>query len=167
MAEGYNRPMRFAVAAVLSAFTVACSTLARPCVAPNVSLSAVPNLGDVVPDPGETCVHTMVAPSQTWPSYETVVAGVPYTLGLDREHRVRFVATNDPAFRTPEGLKMGDPAETVAGAAQGQEVMLERGWGHFVKLPSGWHVLLDNPTPDPGTAALGPDARVTMFFLRE
>ena len=115
-------------------------------------MQAVPRVGDVLPDPGPACVQTMATPSQMWPSYETVVDGVLYTLGIDKEHRVQFVWTDDRKFRTPEGLKVGDPVP--AG-----EMRHEAGWGVYVILPSGWRAFL--------SIAPSPKARVTGFFLRD
>jgi hypothetical protein len=144
--DKYNRAMRFAVVA-LSVLVFACSAPFR-CVTPQIALPTLPRLGEVLPDPGPTCTHTLVSPSQTWPSYDTVLDGVTYTVGVDDEHRVHSVATSDELFRTPEGLKVGD-------APPAGPVVLERVWGSFVRLPSGWH------------AFIGDGQRVTMFFLRE
>ena len=134
-----------------------------------IPLETLPKLGDVLADLPEARTGTLVSPSQTYKSYKTVIDGVEYTLGIDRESRVRYVATTDAAFRA-DGLKMGDSMEAVMRAAPGASLVMENGWGSFVPLPSGWRAFLDDGTeccPNLGTAPLKPTARVTMFFLRD
>lgn len=134
-----------------------------------ISLETLPKLGAVLADLPEATTGTLVSPSQTYKSYKTVVDGVEYTLGVDDEHRVRYVATTDASFRI-DGLKMGDSMDAVMRAAPGATVRMENGWGSYVELPSGWRAFLDDGTeccPNLGTAPLKPTARVTMFFLRD
>jgi hypothetical protein len=144
------------------------------CAMPVIALSRVPKLDEPLAGLGESCVWTAAASAQTWPSYEVVVNGTTFTIGVDEKHSVRYVATSDPSFATAEGLHVGDAATEALKAAPGRMVMRERGWGTFVVLPSGWSVLLDDSTLDAngrldlnlGTRELGPSARVAMFFRR-
>ena len=145
------------------------------CKEPVIELQAIPTLGQQLALPGETCVHTMAASAQTWPSYATVIDGIRFTLGVDGDARVRFVFTNDPAFVPPEGIRIGDSAAKALAAAPGESVRLEPGWGNYVRLPSGWNAFIDDRRVDAhgrfgmnlGTAPVGPNARVSMFFLRD
>lgn len=135
-----------------------------------IAVDAVPQLGQLFRVPGPRTHHSMVSPSQTWPSYEVVAGGIEYTVGVDETMRVRYVGTTDDAFRPPEGLKRGDPLAAVLAAAPGETVVHEPGWGYFVLLPSGWYAFIDDGRPgheNLGTRPLAEDARVTMFFLRD
>lgn len=131
---------------------VGCATPFR-CAETVVELQQVPRLGDRLPDLKETCTQTMAASAQTWPSYQAVVDGTSFTVGVD-EGAVRFIAVTDPSFAPPEGLRIGDPVAAAVAAAPGAGVIHEPGWGHYVALPSGWQAFID-------------DARITMFFMRD
>ena len=141
---------------------------------PVIALSRVPQLGEPLAGLGETCVWTVAASAQTWPSYEVAVNGTKFTIGVDEEHTVRFIATSDPSFVTAEGLHVGDAASDALKAAPGRMVMRERGWGNFVVLPSCWSALLDDSHFDTdgrivlnlGEREPGPSARVAMLFMR-
>jgi hypothetical protein len=142
--------MRFAAVILCSALATACAS-SRPfwdCVTPLIQVSALPQLGETLADPGPTCTRELVSPSQMWPSYDADVDGVRYTLGVDGERRVHYVATHDRAFRTPEGWKTGDLAPEGT-------VRREAGWGDFVALASGWNAFIGN------------DGRIVFFFRRD
>lgn len=115
----------------------------------------------------------MAASAQVWPSYEAVVGANRFTVGVD-EDVVRFIATHDASFAPPEGLHVGDPMAAAVAAAPGEEVMEERGWGHYIALPSGWYALIDDTRfadgkidLNLGTRPLRSDARIAMFFMRD
>ena len=150
---------------ILSAL-VALSCATSPCVEPELVLPAVPKLGEHLGPAKETCVLTMSASAQWWPSYGAVANGIKVTIGIDEEQTIRFLATRDAIFESPEHLRIGDTVAAALQAAPGQKVMRERGWGHHIQLPSGWFALLDDSKLNLGTADLGDDARVTMFFMR-
>lgn len=152
--------MRHAVLIVLSVLVLCCTSATNPpppCSDTVISLETLPRLGDALPDLPPSCMLTMVASSQTLPSYETVIDGAKFTIGVDGESRVRFVSTNDATFAGVDGVKIGDSLDAVMSAAAGESIQQEGGWGSFVRLPSGWSAFLDDSTPP----------HVTMFFLRE
>jgi hypothetical protein len=117
----------------------------------------------------------MAAASQTWPSYKFVSDGIEFTAGVDDESRVRFVATTDSSFAPPEGVRVGDVAAAAVAAAPGEQIITEVGWGHYLTLPSGWAVLLDDSYTDTskrihlnlGTRPLSKDAKIAMLFMRD
>lgn len=150
------------------------SLFAASFVEPLLPLRHVPALGECLPSVPATSIHTMTASAQTWPSYAVVDGGVRFVIGVDREERVRFVSTNDAAFVTPEGVRVGDPAAAAQTAAPGRAIGLEMGWGHYIELPSGWCAFIDSSwvdraghvQPNLNIGKLGPDARVSFFFMR-
>jgi hypothetical protein len=164
--------------AVLLTALLASACATRPafhCEETRIELPEAPRIGMRVDNPPPACTHTIAGASQTWPNYATKVDGVEYSIGIDddgdEKDLIRFISTTDPAFAPPEGLRIGaSPAEALK-AAPGQEIVLENGWGNYVRLPSGWMAFIDDSNPPEdlnlGTRPLGPNARVTMFFMRD
>lgn len=165
---------------ILSAGTVACVThppseSMRPCFETILRLERVPQLGERLSHLEPSCTRTMAASAQMWPSYEAIVTGIKFTVGTDADAHVRFLATTDPSFATPEGLHVGDAVAAAVRAAPTQSIVREPGWGHYIALPSGWYAFIDDSQSDPsgrvdlnlGTRELASNARVTMFFMRE
>ena len=77
---------------------------ASPCVDRVISVQAVPQLGDHLSNLPESCVLTMAASAQMWPGYQAVAGrmlGTRFTLGVDADAVVRYVATSDKYFRSP------------------------------------------------------------------
>jgi len=144
-------------------------------VEPLLPLQRLPILGECLGNVPPTTVYTMAQSAQTWPSYKVVAGGIHYTVGVDREERVQFLATSDSAFRGPEGLRIGDAAAVAEKAAPGQKIVLEPGWGHFIALPSGWCAFIDSSwidttghvEPNLNIGKLRADAHVAMFFKRD
>jgi len=151
------------------------SLFATSFVEPLLPLQRLPLLGECLGNVPPTSVQTMAASAQTWTSYKVVADGIRYTVGVDREERVRYVATSDASFRSPEGLRVGDSAVIAENAAPGQKIVLEPGWGHFIALPSGWYAFIDSSwidttghvEPNLNIGELRADAHVTTFFKRD
>lgn len=162
-------------------FFAACATQAPPpvqappAVGPSIAMERLPELGDRLADLPPTSVYTMAASAQLWLAYDTKVNGVAFTIGVDGESRVRFISTCDQVFASPEGLHPGDAMTAAIKAAPGETVRKERGWGHYLLLPSGWYAYLDDSRFDAsgkeqvnlGTRPLGRNAVVTMLFKRD
>jgi hypothetical protein len=146
-----------------------------PCLETILRFERLPRLGERLTYLEPSCTLSMAASAQLWPSYEAIVSGIKFTVGVDSDTHVRFVATTDPAFAPPEGLHIGDAAAAAIAAAPAEAIVLERGWGHYIQLPSGWYALIADSKSNSsgqlehnvGTRGLGSDARVTMFFMRE
>lgn len=140
------------------------------CTEPLIGRERVPQLGEKIPQLPATCAQMMAASAQMWPSYLVQVRNVSFTIGVD-SGRVRAVTTSDHGFSPPEGLHVGDSLAKVAAAAPDAQVLQERGWGHFVVLPSGWSALLDDSAGGAdhnlGKRPLGDSARIAMFFMRD
>jgi hypothetical protein len=173
--------MRGALILLASLSLISCGTNrlrdASSCVERVMSFETVPKLGDHLSNLPESCVLTMAASAQMWPGYQSVagrMVGTRFTLGVDGDAVVRYVATSDRFFRSPEGLRVGDSAAAAAAAAPRELLMQERGWGWFIQLPSGWCAFIDDSSVNSsgqldlnlGTRPLRPDASITMFFMR-
>jgi len=143
-------------------------------VEPSITVARLPELGERLSDLPPTNVRTMAASAQMWPAYETKVNGIAFEIGVDSQSRVRFIATTDKSFASPEGLHPGDAMAAAINAAPGETVTLERGWGNYILLPSGWYAFIDDSHVDAsgkydlnlGTRPLGSNAVISMFFKR-
>jgi len=64
---------------------------------------------------------------------------------LDTNNVISYISTDDSNFRSNEGLMIGDSFKTVSKKCKvGKENIIKmRGWGNFVKLPSGWCAVFD------------------------
>lgn len=158
--------------ALVPAITACSARKAFPAGPPRIEMDHVPRLGEQLTITVPSRHHTMASSAQTWPSYDVVAGGVTYTIGVDDSARVRFLATTDRAFRPPEGLKIGDSLEQVRPVVKDESIRLERGWGHFIALPSGWFAFIDDSGLEDGDLNLGTrppgeSAKVTMFFQRD
>ena len=161
------------IAVIAFGLFAACATKV-PCIEPVLTLETLPSLGDRLPGLQPTCARTIAASAQMWRSYHVIAGGIRFIAGVDDERHIRFLSTSDPSFTAPERLRVGDSPTAVTDAAPGRPIHLERGWGHYVELPSGWCAFLDDSWidssgdlhPNLGTRELGPRARITMFFKR-
>jgi hypothetical protein len=73
------------------------------------------------------------------PGFDAQWAGIRGVIGTDLDNWViTYIATSDPAFRTSEGLKVGDSASEVL-KVSGGEVIKENDYVFSVKLQSGWY----------------------------
>ena len=150
---------------LLIAFLVATgcgSTTTRTVEETELNLRTLPKIGEQIRGPlPETRIRILAASSQMYPSYKVTNGGVVYTLGLDRQGVTRYLATSDPKFATPEGVRAGwSLAELLQ--TFGGTVAYEQGFAHFVRLPSGW-----NASFEYGTSIEEPEkAKVSWFFQR-
>jgi len=108
------------------------------------------DLGDPMPCTPESGKRYVIAAAQISPGCETVVGGITYFFAEDPGHKVRYIAVQDPTFRTPEGISVGSSLADVSssGAAPG---WYETGWAYHSELRSGWHAAVfwvrDEPPP--------------------
>ena len=128
------------------------------------SPSSVPELGDrlVLPSGSDLL---LVASSQTWPHKEFKVSGITYDIASDDKNLVAYVSTQDPSFRTPEGLGVGSTLEQTL-ATGAKSPWAEPGWAFHTRLPSGWSAafvsgrgMTDSP--------LQPNSKISWFFKRK
>jgi hypothetical protein len=91
------------------------------------------------------------------------INGIPFQVAVDDAQKVTYVATEDPRFRTPEGVCVGMSVEQVMkiGAAA---PLLEKGWAFHTKLKSGWSASFGHGLDPAETLTSG--ARVVSIFKR-
>lgn len=126
-----------------------------------------PRLGEKISGyPKWKRVMVMASGGDTRKSYDVRHGGIRYSVGTHRESDViKWIATSDPAFRTPEGLAAGDTLERVLAVAE-TGVAPEPGWAFHARLPSGWSAaFVQGKSMTEGE--LPPTARVCFFFKRE
>lgn len=107
-----------------------------------VYLDAPPEIDQVLPaDEQSTCL-TMTSSASLDPAYTVEAGGLTFTAATGYSDRtIIFVAVSDPAFRTPEGYRVGTQLQTII-RETGSELKQESGWACFVTLPSGWNAAL-------------------------
>jgi len=126
-------------------------------------MEKVPALGDLYPIP-QSSNHLMTASAQLWPYREVRIEGVAYDIASNREGRVAYIGTSDPAFKTPEGLSVGSTLEE-ARATGAKPPWPEPGWAYHTELPSGWSAAF-TVGPEMTGGPLEPGAKVVFFFRR-
>lgn len=102
------------------------------------------------------------------PFIHKTYAGVQFKLAVDPDEMLVYIATEDPNFRTPEGLGINATLQEVL-AAGGQAVTNEEGFHRFSKLPSGWYAAFPNSPPNDfglPTFDAPTELKVTAFFRR-
>jgi hypothetical protein len=126
-------------------------------------LSAEPTLGGVLPASGALSSTFVVGGAQqSWTAYRVVFHDVEYVAGVDMARRIRYIETNDPHFRTREGLRVGATLGDVL-AAGGRGPVYEAGWGRWSLLQSGWCAFFAAPSADDVDGS----PRVLSYFRRE
>lgn len=129
-----------------------------------VELATVPALGAPFHGSGPPDHHELTSSSSTHPAYPVSVRGVPFVVAVSSSGTVIYVATTDPAFRTPEDIRVGSALADVL-AAGAAAPWPEPGWGFWTSLPSGWHVAFVNG-PSLTVEPLPPNATVRWLFRR-
>jgi hypothetical protein len=122
-----------------------------------VFVGCAPNLtnlepGDPLPkDASASGEMLMISPSQVSPKFQWDHKGVRYTLCADDQDRIQFLSTSSTHVATPEGVRVGQTWSQLRNV-KGCHLILWRGWGYVVTLPSGWNaaLFLDNQFLDRG-----------------
>ena len=71
-------------------------------------------------------------------SYTLNEKGIEYIICLNAGKKIEYICTEDKKFVSPEGLKIGDTLKRALTATP-DNLIIERGWAYYVKLPSGWN----------------------------
>lgn len=127
-------------------------------------LSKLPEINDELIPIGESPWHLMISPSQFVVGYKVFCEGIHYDIGLNSENRVCYISTNDTAFTTNEGLRIGNTLSDVKEVSN-QKITKELGWAYYLKLNGGWHAAFvegESMTDEP----LSEDSEINFFFKR-
>ena len=104
-------------------------------------LDAPPEIGQILPTDEPSRCLTMTSSASLDPAYEVEAEGLTFTAATGISDRIVFVAVSDPAFRSPEGYRVGTQLRTII-RETGSQLKEERGWACFASLPSGWNAAL-------------------------
>jgi hypothetical protein len=89
--------------------------------------------------------------AEDWPVFLVIWEEHEFRVALDPEtFRVRALSTEDPAFRTPEGVGLGSTLQEARERSAG-EVRCGSGWTCFARLPSGWNAGFSTVYSNPET----------------
>ena len=127
-------------------------------------MPVLPALGSRLPFPVNPEHLEMTAAASLDPACLISVGNVVFTVAVSPEGIVKYVATTDASFNTPEGVHVGSLVAQVRSAGA-SDPLPELGWGFYTRLPSGWHAAFANgkslsEPPLPSNAA------VTWLFKR-
>jgi hypothetical protein len=80
------------------------------------ALTRVPEIGEKLrrKDIPKSASHNMCVThaAQADPCFDTLIGGIEYTIAFgDKGHRVTYISTSDPKFKTADGHKVGDEIE--------------------------------------------------------
>lgn len=100
-------------------------------------VSSFPALGEPIADTSAVKIQAMVSSGRRgYQAYELECNGLLLSIGADDDDIIRYIATEDPTFATPEGYQVGTPYRVIK--SQVGEAM-EQGNCYAVPLPSGWN----------------------------
>ena len=129
-----------------------------------VRLSVLPQLGEHF-QPQASLVHLeMTASASLDPAYVAMLDGTNFVVAVSQEGFVRYIATTDVRFSTPEGIHVGSALFSVLAAGAANPIA-ETGWGFHTLLPSRWSVGFTNGA-GLSEPPLPRDSRVVWIFQR-
>jgi hypothetical protein len=84
----------------------------------HVQAASYPALGTPLPACKDSRIEITAASAQTWPACKATYEGFEYIVGVDKKGTIHFLQTDDDAFATPEGIRVGSSlAQVVAAGA--------------------------------------------------
>jgi hypothetical protein len=98
------------------------------------------DLGDDLPEGSRsTGDHLMINSAQFSVTHEVEENGIYYIVTLDQNNKINNISPLSQSFVTQEGIRAGSTYDDVRSVTVTMASMKsEPGWGHFVRLPSGW-----------------------------
>ena len=95
-------------------------------------------LGDRLPEgTPPTGEVLLISSAQFSDTYEVDENGVNYVVTLDQKNKVNYISPLSRAFATIDGIHIGSTYEEVLSVTM-ESMHGEPGWGHYIRLPSGW-----------------------------
>jgi hypothetical protein len=131
---------------------------------PPIKISALPQIGSHFQPAGRPVHFEMTSSASLEPAYAVTLNGVDFVVAVSRDDVVRYIATVDRRFSTPDGIHVGSSLCSVL-AAGAASPLSEPGWGFHTLLPSRWSVGFTNGTGLSETP-LPSDAKVVWIFQR-
>ena len=146
-------------------FLLALSATVSLVFAPLADLPKIGERFDIAMRDGYITVHGRRPPC---PYINKIYAGIQFKFAVDPDEILIYIITDDPHFRTPEGLGVKASLNDVL-AAGGHSVINEEGFHRYSQLPSGWYAAFPNSPHN----SLGlpffetpTELKVTSFFRR-
>jgi len=145
----------------LLTFADGCVTNPPP---PPVKLSVLPQIGSHF-QPAARPVHFEMTSSASFdPAYAVTLNSIDFVVAVSQDDVVRYIATADRRFSTPDGIHVGSSLSSVL-AAGATAPLPEPGWGFHTALLSGWSVGFTNGT-GLSESPLPSNAGVVWIFRR-
>lgn len=126
-------------------------------------LKSEPNVGMKLAFRRNSTDLRMTSSGSLAPAYEVEHEGLEFTICAYKDKLVHYVDTDDPNFRTPEGITAGESLKNVLEISKGK-LIREPGWAFYVRLKSGWNAAFLQGYATQGE--LSPDATVSLLFKR-
>ncbi len=152
-------------------FALCLFLLIAACASSGSAVSTSLSIGDALPSDAEVggTLPTDVLPElEGLRPFEVTREAVTFSVGADADGRVRYVATADTAFETPEGIgtqtRLVDLIRSAVGSGiASPDISILPDGRSVYELRSGWRAVV--PDPDRLRAA-GTEARVEWVYLR-
>jgi hypothetical protein len=94
--------------------------------------------------------------------YRIIFNEIKYDVTVNVRHLIRRISTDDPKFKTPEGIAVGDSPEKVLKFSKSKPANVKPCL-YYIELKSGWRALFpQGEVTKDGT--LVPEAKVVAFF---
>lgn len=94
--------------------------------------------------------------------YRIIFDEVKYVVTINMDDVIRRISTDDPTFKTPEGIVVGDSPEKVLKFSKSKPMNVKPCL-YYIELKSGWRALFPQvDLMEDGT--LAPEAKVVAFF---
>jgi len=154
---------RFVAILILSTIGLYSCTMRSPYQSNNC-----PTIGQKMPCTPTPSVLYAISSADFAPGCETILFGIKFFLATNDGERICYISTQDPKFKTPEGIHVGDTLKDVLGAG-GSMPIEETSWAYYSELPSGWCAQYPG-IPGLGKFDGGPpesDSKVVKLFLRQ
>jgi len=105
-----------------------------------IQLMELPYIGEYIVDSIRTASNNkmlLINSSDYKPSTTIISNGTSFNLAWDNNNKLIYISTLDTNFTTNEGIKIGS---TLIQIKNLQPVEIDKiiGWGHSIKLSSGW-----------------------------
>jgi hypothetical protein len=131
---------------------------------PSIKLSVLPQIGSHFQPAVRPVQGVMTSSASLDPAYAVTLNSIDFVVAVSQDDIVRYIATVDRRFSTPDGIHVGSSLTSVL-AAGAAAPLPEPGWGFHTALRSGWSIGFTNGTSLSETP-LPSDAKVVWIFQR-
>ena len=104
----------------------------------------------------------MSSPSSLDTAYKIKRNDIEFNLAVNDKNIIKYIATNDPRFKTEDSVSVGDTYDYVRNITD-NEVYKISGWAYVLDMESGWSAAFvegENATNE----ELKPDSKVVFIY---